>query len=272
VAAIADPSGEARRILRTAEERKVVLRLLGGVSFLLRCPSAADARLKRDYRDLDFMARSKQSKEIGALFKELGYVPREMFNAWQGRRRLIFNDLVNQRRADVFLDVFEMSHKLDFRDRLEVDKGTLPLADMLATKLQIHEINEKDLKDMVCMLADYDVGETDSGMVNGKYIAGLCAGDWGIYKTFTANLAAVAGSAEKSGLDGPRIALLKERTEKLMALIEGAPKSMKWKLRAGVGEKVKWYEVPEADIQVVDSRISKDGGQEPSGQAPNGER
>jgi hypothetical protein len=31
----------------------------------------------------------------------------------------------------------------------------------------------------------------------------------------------------------------------LLALADSAPKSMKWKLRSNIGDRVRWYELPE---------------------------
>ena len=258
-----DLAARAKAVVETAEERGVVLRVLGGVSFQMRCPSAAHRALQRDYLDIDFAGYSKQSREIGRVFEGLGYVPREMFNAMQGRRRLIFNDMANQRRADVFLDVFEMCHKIDLRKRLEVDRYTLSLADMLATKLQIVEINEKDMKDVASLLADYDVGSTDNGEVNARYIASLCSGDWGIYRTFTTNLGKIGEAAARMDLDEGRRGAVQGRVSRLRESIEAAPKSFGWTVRARVGDKVRWYELPEPDAQIVDSRIAKE--KEPGG-------
>jgi hypothetical protein len=42
-------------------------------------------------------------------------------------------------------------------------------------------------------------------------------------------------------------------------MIEEHPKDLRWKMRARVGEKVKWYDLPEADKEVVDSRITTNG-------------
>jgi hypothetical protein len=260
VSAPPDLAAKAKGIVEAAEARGVVLRVLGGVSFLIRCPSAARAALQREYLDIDFAGYSKQSKEIGRVFEGFGYVPREMFNAMQGRRRLIFNDMVNQRRADVFLDVFEMCHKIDLRKRLEVDKYTISLADMLATKLQIVEINEKDMKDVASLLADYDIGSADTGAVNGKYIASLCSGDWGIYRTFTANLGKIQEAVARTDLDEASKATVVERAARLRKEIEAAPKSFGWTLRAKVGDRARWYDLPEPDMQIVDSRIAKDKG------------
>ncbi|MDG6996991.1 MAG: hypothetical protein JRN52_13810, partial [Nitrososphaerota archaeon] len=48
--------------------------------------------------------------------------------------------------------------------------------------------------------------------------------------------------------------LVKGKMERLRKRIEAEPKSFGWKMRARVGDKVKWYEVPEADVEVIDSR------------------
>jgi hypothetical protein len=249
------PVEEAARVLEAAEANGVVLRLFGGVSFWFRCPSAKHSSLQRKYVDVDFMGHSKQSRELKQLFVSLDYVPRDKFNAMQGYRRLIFNDMANQRRVDVFLDVFEMCHSFNFKDRLEVDAKTIPLADMLVTKIQIIDVNEKDLKDAVCLFADYDVGASDREMINGAYIANLCASDWGIYKTFTMNLDRLLAKLDDLSLEDDVKASVRGRVNKLRTMIEDKPKDFRWKMRARVGERVKWYELPEADKEVVDSRM-----------------
>jgi hypothetical protein len=242
---------EARRLLQTSSERKVALRLLGGVAVAMRCPSASRDGLRRDYLDMDFVAHEKQSRAINEFFIEMGYQPRQKFNAMMGRKRLIFNDLANQRRVDIFLDVFEMCHKFNFGERLELEPLTLPLADLLATKLQIVQINEKDFKDMTALLLDHDVGSRDGEMINGTYIGGLCSNDWGTYKTLTMNLSKLGTSIDGYRLTPSEVDTVKTRIGKLLGMIERERKSLAWKVRARVGEKKTWYELPEADKPVV---------------------
>jgi len=259
------PIDEAKRIMEVARQRKITLRLFGGVSFYFRCPSAKHRILQRDYVDIDYMGRSKQSREIKQLFEELGYTPRERFNAMQGFRRLIFNDIEHQRRVDIFLDVFEMCHKFNFKDRLELDQYTISLADMLATKLQIVEINEKDVKDILSMFIDHDLADGDSPeAINATYLAKLCGDDWGVYKTFSTNIDRLLSTIDNYGLEVSQKRLVVERASKLKRMIEDSPKSLKWRMRARVGERVQWYELPEADKEVVDSRITTGGGQNES--------
>ncbi len=245
----ADSKDEAIRILECAETKGVVLRLLGGIAFYLRCPSARNEMLSRDYGDIDLMGHERQSAEIRVLLGELGYFPQERFNAIHGGRRLVFTDSNLHRRIDVFLDVFEMSHKLNLRDRLEIDRQTLTLADLLATKLQIVQTNEKDVVDMISLLVDHDVGATDAhDTINGKYLARLCSEDWGLYKTFTMKLALLSAAVEGWGIDEAERELVRKRIGHLETAIEAAAKSIAWKIRAAIGERVRWYEIPEEDV------------------------
>jgi hypothetical protein len=244
---------EATQVLRSAENKGVVLRLLGGVAFYLRCPSARSGNLARRYGDADFIGHVRQSPEIKRLFGELGYVPRERFNALHGNRRLGFTDSGQQKRVDVFLDVFEMCHKFDLKERMEIDRQTIPLADLLATKLQIIQTNEKDFGDMICLLVDHEVGGTDlRDTVNGEYLARVCSEDWGIYKTFGMKLAMLAVVIEKWDLKAPERDLVAKRIGQLSAAIERAPKSIGWKMRAAIGERVRWYDLPEEDAGLVE--------------------
>ena len=253
---LADPVIEADRIMQAAESKKITLRLFGGVSFYLRCPSAKHRSLSRNYVDIDFMGHAKQSREILQLFPELGYVGRDRFNAMMGYQRLVFNDMENGRRVDVFLDVFEMCHKINMKDRMKVDDLTIPLADMLATKLQIVEINEKDIKDILSLMLDYDLADTDKGAINSAYLAKLCGDDWGIYKTFAVNLDKLIAGLPERELEQGQKEVLKARIEQLRKAIEDTPKSLGWKMRARIGERVVWYELPSADKEVVDTRLS----------------
>jgi hypothetical protein len=251
-----DTVEEAQRIIKVATERDVLLRLLGGIAFRLRSPSSLEANLRRKYVDVDFVGLRKQRKEIQQLFDDLGYTPRTTFNAMNGHTRLIFNDIKNERRVDIFLNEFEMCHKLDFSNRLKLDSLTLPLADLLLTKLQVFEITEREYRDVIALLKDHELGESDelTEKINAKYIAKLTSDDWGLYKTVTLNLGRIEEALGAYLPSSDDQSVVKSRINSLRKKIEEEPKSFRWKMRARIGEKVKWYELPEADREVVDSR------------------
>lgn len=247
---------EAEKLIEEANRRGITLRLLGGVAFRLRCPSALSENLKRKYIDIDVVGLRKERKDIQTLFLDRGYTPRTTFNTMQGFRRLIFNDIANERRVDIFLNEFEMCHKFDFTDRLKFDNLTLPLADLLLTKLQVYEITEREYRDVIALFMDHPLGTTDDdkNAVNKKYIAKLCADDWGLWKTITLNIERISSALPRYVQSEEARAKLKAEIGELSKSIESESKSFRWKVRARVGEKVKWYELPEADREVVDSR------------------
>jgi hypothetical protein len=246
---------ETTRIINEAQKRGVLLRLLGGLAIRLHSPSAIEDNLRRKYADIDVVGLRSQGKEIKQLFCDLGYSPRTTFNALHGAYRLIFNDIQNERRVDVFLNVFEMSHKLDFSNRLKITSPTLPLADLLLTKLQVYEITEREYKDVIALLKDHEFTmEEEPEGINASYIASLCSEDWGLYRTVKLNIERISSSLGSYGLSSGVVQNVKGKLELLATQIETRPKSFRWKLRAKVGDRVRWYELPEADKEVVDSR------------------
>jgi hypothetical protein len=236
-----DQLTEARAILASAAGRGLTLRLMGGIGILARCPSAARPPLARAYGDIDFFGRSADSSALIALFAELGYTPERRFNSIHGHRRLLFKAADGEHR-DVLLDEFEMCHKLDLGDRLELHPESLPLADLLLTKLQVVEANAKDLTDALALLVDHRVGE-DPEVIDAGYVARLCAADWGLYRTVTASVDRVATYADQLDLDARDV--VRPRLAALTSRIEQEPKTRRWKMRARVGERVRWYELPE---------------------------
>jgi hypothetical protein len=237
----ADPRSEATRIVELASGRGVPVRVMGGVAVGLCCPSAQSPPLARPYRDIDFAGRADQGKHIAAVFESAGYEADAEFNALHGRHRMFFWDPVNGREADVFLDRFAMCHTFDFRKRLELASPTLPAADLLLFKLQVVETNEKDCQDAVALLADQAL--TADGL-DAPGIARFLAADWGWWRTVTLVLDRVESYARNLAgfAHGNRVM---ENIGALRAAIEAEPKSTRWRMRARVGEKKRWYETPE---------------------------
>jgi hypothetical protein len=232
-------------ILASAKENGVILRLIGSIATRLHSPSARSQVIPRALTDIDFVGYSSQSKKVQSLFQNLGYAGDDEFNMIHGAERLLFFGKSGL-HIDVFFDVLTMSHRLDLRGRLELDYPTISLTDLLMTKLQIVELNEKDVKDMICLLNDHDFADSDQPeKINSKYIADLCSKDWGVYKTFTMNLNRILAHLDKLGSDEKMRTRVADQCKALLDQIEQVPKGTKWKMRARVGEKKRWYELPQ---------------------------
>ena len=238
-----DPVAEGTRIAEAAAERRLPLRLLGGVAIAILCPSSRRPPLQRWYADIDFATRSSAREEVSELMEALSYEPDREFNTLHGQRRLYFWDERNQRQVDVFVDEANLCHRIALDRRLEAVPLTLSLADLTVLKLQVVETNEKDYLDLCAIFADHDLTSDDSG-VNASYIADLAASDWGLWRT----LGMVIERSSQFALDlpefeaGERVA---ERLGRLRTELDTAPKGRGWKLRARLGDRKRWYEIPE---------------------------
>jgi hypothetical protein len=240
---LADPVAEGRRIAETAAEREVPLRVLGGVAVAMLCPSSGHPPLAREYGDIDFATTAAAKNQVVSLLESVGYAGDKEFNMLHGHRRLYFWDEHNHRQVDVFVDEANLCHRIDLRGRLEAVPLTLSLADLTVLKLQVVETNEKDYRDVCAIFADHDLTADDSG-VNFTYIAELTASNWGLWRTLgMVGEGTEAFARELSGFTAAE--LVGERLHRLRSILEEVPKSRGWKLRARVGDRKRWYELPE---------------------------
>lgn len=223
---------------------------MGGAAIRMHCPRHKDLyqQLKRDPKhDMDFVTYNKCRQGTKKLFMDFGYQPyiSLMLTGATGRHRQIYTDKDGNRAIDVFLDKLEMNHVIDFTNRLEKDSPTVPLAELLLQKLQIVEINEKDIQDAIILLAEHDIGQTDKDEVNGEFIAQILGNQWGFYYTSLENLKKLKEFVEKYPLLSDDKRSVIGRIARLQDLIEKQPKTLQWKLRARVGTTTKWYTIVE---------------------------
>jgi hypothetical protein len=238
-----DVVAEGKRLITRAASDGVPLRLLGGVAIGLRAPGELAPAFRRTYADLDFVTTKKGVGAATGLFREEGYEPHVAFNALHGGDRMLFFDNEHDRQVDVFVGSFSMCHRIPLDGRIEVDAVSIPLAELLLTKLQVVQLNEKDVRDALALLHDHPVGEGDGETVNASRVAELCAADWGLWRTITQNLNACRGFADT--YDAPDRPRLDERLAALLDRIENEPKSRGWRMRARIGDRKRWYDLPE---------------------------
>jgi hypothetical protein len=241
VSAVEDLREEAPRVLEAVAQRGLAAKAVGGLAVYLRCQSARRPPLARDYKDLDLAVSQVEGSELSGLLVEIGYQPDEEFNTLHGHKRLLFWDRARGRQLDVFVDRMELCHTLDLRKSLGGPAMTLPPADLLLAKLQVVETNEKDFKDAAALLADHELAKDG---IDVERITTLLGEDWGWWRTATETLSKLVDYVE--ALDGPEAApLITNRASQLRDQIDAAPKSLRWRLRSRIGERITWYELPE---------------------------
>jgi hypothetical protein len=243
---LSDPVvSEATRLLEAATRERLPLRVLGGVAIAILARQSLPKPLQRTYADIDLVVKRNDGPRARTFLVALGYEPDRSFNSLHGSRRLLFYDLANSRRLDVFVGVFKMCHELDLESRLELVPLTLAPADLLLTKLQIVELNQKDMVDIVSLFHVCGVGDVARpDAIDLPRLAVVTGGDWGWYTTVSDNLARVAPAAAQLLIEDDA-AVVASRVEVIRQAIERAPKSLAWKLRARVGRRLQWYELPD---------------------------
>jgi hypothetical protein len=247
-----DPLTDAMAIAERAAAAGIGLKLLGGLAVRVVCPDYPP-RLRRD-QDMDFACLSKERKTVAAHLEKTGCQPDKRFNNLNGDRQMYFN-APSGRPIDVMVDRLTMCHTLDFRPAFRKLPYTVDVVDLLLSKLQIVELNEKDARDIVQLLSCMPISGPDgsAGAAGGEMaidsgrFCDVLSGDWGWWRTVTGSLDKVPGLLDEH----PHLAQPgmpydpREQAARLRQLADVAPKGMKWRMRASVGDKVRWYELPE---------------------------
>ena len=235
---------ELQRIVAAGDAARLTLRVLGALAFRTHCPHFGylQEKMGRSYTDIDFAAYARDSKGIRALMAGLGYTEdKEVFVVSEGSRA-IFENPQSHIHIDVFYEKLDFCHVIPWNGRLEMDSPTIPLAEMVLEKTQIVQINEKDVIDMIMLLLEHGLGEDDREIINIKRIAKLCAEDWGLWRTVSMNLEKIDKLAQNyDTLNSEHKARVSSQVGEALRLMEAEPKSMAWRLRARVGDRVKWY-------------------------------
>jgi hypothetical protein len=239
-----DPLATGLSLIRSADDAGVIARLLGGVAVALHSPTASLPGFRRQYDDIDIVIEKRGRKHIDAVVKSCSFEPDVEFNNLHGlERRAYYSD--EHGKLDVFIGEFSMCHTLPFDGRLEADHPTVALADLILTKAQIYELNRKDAFDLLALLADHSVGDSDDDTINATRISDVCCRDWGMWRTVTRTFETIEQLARtEPGVGEKRDAILAALGD-LREAMENAPKSAKWKMRSKVGDRKIWYALPE---------------------------
>ncbi len=258
---------EAVRIVGEAEKKGMILRVMGGLAVAIHSQEFRDlaTRLGRtgtgvvrgqEYSDIDFMSYRKHRDRVKDFFREMGYAKRKATLSSAASERQIYYHPKGWFYVDTFYDNLRVAnHPLDFRGRLELDHPTICVTDLLLEKIQMWEaFSTKDLKDCLVLLRAHRVGEKgEKEAIDASYIAKLLARDWGFWYTATTNLKKIDKFASEIEKFGPEAGIdpdsLEEedrediagKVENLLERIDRESKSLKWKMRAKVGTKKRWY-------------------------------
>jgi hypothetical protein len=243
-----DPLPEAMMLVRSASEAGYQIKILGGLGVRVLCPDFPPRQ--RAGQDIDLACLGKTRRKVADHLEQAGCQPDKRFNNLNGDRQMYFM-APSGRPIDVMVDRLSMCHTLDFRHSFDSASPTLDPADLLLSKLQIVELNAKDAHDIFHLLSGVRVGSDASAVarpfIDPDRFGSVLSGDWGWWRTVTGSLNKLPGLlSEQPGLAPPypKYDPLTQ-AKQLLEIAETVPKGLKWKTRARVGDRVRWYELPE---------------------------
>ena len=241
-----EPLDRAIEVIDAATRQGIPLRLLGGLAVRYLCPSFPPR--SREDQDMDLASLSRVRSDLTSFLASRGFLPDKQFNALHGHKQMYFV-AEDGRALDVMLDRLDMCHVLDFRERIERLPYTLDPTDLLLSKLQIVEINEKDLQDAIYLLAAFPIGDDEeSGTLGPARLCQIVCQDWGWWRTVSGNLDRISdlSQADRARLVPPGAPFdPAEQARTLRRKADEAPKGLRWRVRSKIGDRVRWYELPE---------------------------
>jgi len=254
---------EAVSIVKEAQEENITLRILGALAVHLHCkdnPRCIElhkglerlGKGKPMFTDLDLIGYKAQRKNIKKFFEnKLRFISDRRLNALFGSRRNIFYHPKGRYAVDIFFSKLEFSHDVDFgekpgKGRLELDFPTITPTDIVLEKVQIHQINMKDIVDLIVLLLCHDLSATEEkDRINCKYIAKTLSDDWGFWYDAVNNLEKVKNFAakfsEERKMRKKEAQTVVERVDGLLKAIDEEPKTKGWIKRSKTGTKKMWY-------------------------------
>jgi hypothetical protein len=238
---------EGKRIVEAAQQAGVIMRVMGPLALHYYFPDMVDLYAKlerlgeRYFTDIDYAAYGKSAGKMKGFMEGIGYECDLGTLMSSGKtRHIYYGGAVPM--IDVFFDKLDYCHEVNYKDRLELDDYCVTLADIMLQKLQIWEINDKDLKDIEYLFVTAEIGEDDHKKMNQTYVAQRLADDWGFWYTATTNLGRVKEHADTvAALSPEQKAKVKQVADQMLARIESEPKTKGWNKRAKKGASKIWY-------------------------------
>jgi hypothetical protein len=228
----------AAQLAAAVEAAGVPVRLLGGAGVGVLLGERWPASCRRDPGDIDLAARGRDRRALVRALEREGFAGDREFNALHGRERLLFRD-GDGVRLDVVLDVLRMCHTIPLAAAFETAGPALPAWLLVVSKLQVVELTEKDRLDAAALLLGCRYEELEADR-----IARDCSDDWGLWRSLTGTLRAIR--RDPPPLDAGEEVRLRGVAARLLERLETVPKTLRWRLRDRVGDRVRWYELPES--------------------------
>ena len=226
-------------IFSIACKQNITLRLTGSLAIRLKASEFKyiEYENNRWLNDIDLVVYDRDILKVQKLMTDIGWIENQGVLRLFGDKRRIFDHPSEDLHADVFINKLIFCHTIDLRGKLEHCESTIDLIYLLLGKLQIVEINRKDLIDALLLLRSFNLND----QLDIDQLVRFCSRDWGWWRTVTMNLEKLDSFIEEClSRDNDRKDV-KNKINLIREKIAAQPKSLGWKLRSKIGDRIKWY-------------------------------
>jgi hypothetical protein len=212
----------------------LTVRIFGGAGVIFHTRYQEIIGQRRIARDIDLVAMGGDHLAAWRWLSSAGWITSE---AERLRGRSLKCELSHPRfgpKLDLFADPLYFSQRLYFGERLHLQPPSLAPADLLLTK---------DFKDVLALLGTWPITNDDESGINAGRIARVCGERWGAYYSCASKLHAIVDGAKLTLLaDSNVVSKVRMRAGAVLQRVEQFPKPMRWRVRAWVGPRIKWYQ------------------------------
>jgi hypothetical protein len=236
----------ANAIVRSASGEGLTVRLFGSVGIAYNCLEHFTQALlnQRHWKDLDFVCPSKHYDGVRHVIEKFGFRRLAEVELATDGERAMFASHDQSFLVDLAFDNLVFCHRIPLGDRLTCNRMTLSPADLLLSKLQRVEMRDVDFQDIALLVASFDfMTDGDTGIDLGR-LSAVLGSDWGFWYTALGNLRQLKArlSSFEQLFAPPMITdRIRSAVDSLIALLMSMPKMWKWRLRAAIGPRMKWY-------------------------------
>lgn len=226
-------------ILKKCKKENIEIRVLGGIAVYLRCPKYHNFfhNFREPFSDIDLITRKEHIEKIETFFNSLGFEQNKNIKILFGYQRRIFYTCQNI-TIEVYLDNLEFSQTIKISERLLLDYPTLSVTDLFLSRIQRIDLQDKDVFDISVLLDSFNLSNKDNNQIDIDYISKLCSKNWRWWKTLKINIDKLLRQ-KKNIFKSPNN--INTKLREIENAIDAKKKSLRWRLRNIIGEKIRWF-------------------------------
>lgn len=261
----------ARLLIEGASEHGLRLRAFGGIAVRIRCPQLVEngfgSRVFKN--DIDLVGDSAQMLAVDDFLRNSKFLSAGTPNYYAGGDYWGYEYRPNNNTVITLGSYFgklRFNHPIPFPYFHRDSPYTIPLTQLLLSKLSIVELKHKDFLDLYSILAEHPIGtmEASDEVIHSptlQHVWGKGLAGWRLSKTCGRNLESLRSSLSEFsrtlGISKTAQQLISTRLITLQELLEASPKTKLWRIRQmmasrGILAQRRWFDIVKPPEDVPD--------------------